>query len=445
MKLLLDEISKKLRNFDLLYQIKEATPVSFENNELKNITNTFHEGAGLRVINDNKIGFSTTNDKTSYKRLIDNAIETSRFGDKPCFEFPDYNNDINDLEIFSKKLENLNTVEMIDWGKHYINEVLKNNKELKVSFYVERDIIKKQLINSAGINNEELKSSISITLLLFQAEENNFLEVWDYRTYTRPPEKNELDSLLNNVLELYNNSKNNSKISSNNYKVFFTPKAFSTLLSLFLQSFNGKLFEKGISYFCDKIGKKVFNENLNISDNPFIKKYPHSTNFDGEGVKPQNLDLIKDGIVKNFSLDLQTAGKMRDKKKGDFISNGHARRGYSILPAPGFTNIDFSVKGDEFISSKEDIISSIDNGIIVDQFLGAGQSNVIGGEFGSNVELGFVVKDGKITGRVKDCMIAGNLFEFFNNILKVEDKKYYYSQYLIPGVLFDNISVNVKN
>ena len=125
-------------------------------------------------------------------------------------------------------------------------------------------------------------------------------------------------------------------------------------------------------------------------------------------------------------------------------SNGHSSRSYNALPEPGFTNIEFIVNDRKLIAKEKNIISDLDNGILIDQFLGAGQSNVIGGEFSANIELGYLIKDGKIMGRIKDSMVTGNFFDFFNNIIKVSAEKYLISRFHIPGVLFEKISVVPK-
>ena len=54
--------------------------------------------------------------------------------------------------------------------------------------------------------------------------------------------------------------------------------------------------------------------------------------------------------------------------------------------------------------------------------LGGGQSNILAGEFSVNIDLGYLIENGEIVGRVKDCMFAGNVFDVFNNIVAIGDK-----------------------
>jgi len=41
---------------------------------------------------------------------------------------------------------------------------------------------------------------------------------------------------------------------------------------------------------------------------------------------------------------------------------------------------------------------------------------VLAGEFSVNVALGFLVEDGRIKGRVKDCMVAGNVYDILKKV-----------------------------
>ena len=55
-------------------------------------------------------------------------------------------------------------------------------------------------------------------------------------------------------------------------------------------------------------------------------------------------------------------------------------------------------------------------GVLVEQLLGAGQGNELGGDFRANLSLGFLIEDGEIVGRVKNTMISGNVYEALNNV-----------------------------
>jgi len=57
----------------------------------------------------------------------------------------------------------------------------------------------------------------------------------------------------------------------------------------------------------------------------------------------------------------------------------------------------------------------MEDGVYIKDLLGFGQSNLMNGDFASNVSLGFAVKNGEIVGRVKNTMIAGNVYELLRD------------------------------
>ncbi len=89
----------------------------------------------------------------------------------------------------------------------------------------------------------------------------------------------------------------------------------------------------------------------------------------------------------------------------------------------------------------EDMIKDMKSGILVDQVLGGGQSNVLAGEFSVNIDLGYFVENGEIVGRVKDCMVAGNVFDAFNNIIALGDKADWHGSLKVPPFYFRSINV----
>ncbi len=66
--------------------------------------------------------------------------------------------------------------------------------------------------------------------------------------------------------------------------------------------------------------------------------------------------------------------------------------------------------------SDEGLIRSIKRGLLITGVMGAHTGNIIQGEFSLNVSSGFLIEDGKMVGKVKGAMIAGNIYELFNDI-----------------------------
>jgi PmbA protein len=81
------------------------------------------------------------------------------------------------------------------------------------------------------------------------------------------------------------------------------------------------------------------------------------------------------------------------------------------------------------------------DGLLVDELIGVGQGNVIGGAFSHPVALAYRVVRGEITGRVKDAAIAGNSYELLKRIGGFGNDRRWYGARSTPSVLLEGVSV----
>ena len=117
------------------------------------------------------------------------------------------------------------------------------------------------------------------------------------------------------------------------------------------------------------------------------------------------------------------------------------RAGLQSEPVPGISNL---IMEEGKVSFRE-MIKDISEGIIIDQVLGLGQGNIISGAFSNNVQLGYKIEKGKIVGRVKDVMIAGNAIEELKNIAALGNKaKWVEGKYKFPHIYLKSLSVSAK-
>ena len=65
----------------------------------------------------------------------------------------------------------------------------------------------------------------------------------------------------------------------------------------------------------------------------------------------------------------------------------------------------------------DEMVRDIPQGLVIEQLMGAEQGNVLGGDFSGNVLLGYKIENGKITGRVKNTMVSGNVYQALKDIV----------------------------
>jgi predicted Zn-dependent protease len=201
-------------------------------------------------------------------------------------------------------------------------------------------------------------------------------------------------------------SKNPIEISPGKYTTIFEPLAAVEFLEyLGYYAFNGRLFLEGRSYLAGKLGTKVVDERITITDDPF-KESGFAFPFDFEGVPKKRLVLVNKGVAKNVVYDSLTASKAKKN------STGHA------LAAPNpFGPIPVHLILKSGNKSLGQMIKETKKGILVTRLH---YSNIIDPLrlvfTGMTRDGTFLIENGKITKGVKNLRFTENIIEALNHI-----------------------------
>lgn len=425
---ILELAKKQASGAEVIYEEGESRSVSFENNKLKYVTTKSFCGAGLRIIKEGRIGFSSTTDLRKPEKLVANAIESAKFGQRAAFQFP-ANNHFPKIATFDQKVVDYPIQQCVDIGKAAIEKARSANPGYDCSVGFGKGQGKRRLMNSAGLDVSFSSTSFGIGIEILLIKENSFLSIGEGEGSKSLV--TDLDKHVNKALEGLKLAERELKIKTGNYPVVVTAKAMGNLLSTFEIGCSGKLVQKGASPLTNRLGEKIIDERVSIYDDAAIDMGDSSYPCDGEGTPSQRTPLFERGVLKNYIFDLQTAGIMKAK------STGNGNRGFSSQPSPGNSNILVETGA----MSLDAMIKDVKYGVLLDQVLGGGQSNVLAGEFSVNIDLGYLIENGKVVGRVKDCMCAGNVFEIFNTIIAIGDKAEWHGSTKVPPFYFKAINI----
>jgi len=157
-------------------------------------------------------------------------------------------------------------------------------------------------------------------------------------------------------------------------------------------AFEADFNRKDLSIFSDKMGKKIAENFVRIIDDGTIPGNRGSINFDDEGNLSKKTVLVDEGILTSYLHDRISSNHYNVDPTG----NGR-RESFRHIPIPRMR----CTYMDNGPHKKEEIISSVRNGIYVESFSN-GQVNIGQGDFT------FFVKFGKLTKPIKDVNIIGN-------------------------------------
>jgi PmbA protein len=134
------------------------------------------------------------------------------------------------------------------------------------------------------------------------------------------------------------------------YRAVLEPYAFAELLAYFgSRSFGGLALLEGASFFCDRLGEKVFDPKISIVDDSLdARGLPKA--FDFEGVPKQRVQLVEEGVARGVVWDRETAST------GHALPSDFARFGPMPL-APAVA------PGDA--ASVDELVERVDDGIYV--------------------------------------------------------------------------------
>ncbi|MFW6118174.1 MAG: TldD/PmbA family protein [Chloroflexota bacterium] len=403
-----------------------ATSIQFEANELKQVQTKESSSTALRIFRDGRVGFATVTgmgeegEKSSPSPdlsrqgrgtlgdLVDMAVETSEFGSPASFQFPS-RRDYSAVSIFDPKVQEIAMERMVEIGKELTARIEGHTPDILCDVQVNKGTSSISFTNSQGGEGKYDKSLLSLSLEGILVRDTDMLFVGDSESSCRP-DSIDIDGLANRVIWQLEMAKKKAAVSTKLLPVIFTPLGVaSALLSPLVLAFNGKSVVEGASPLKDKLGEQVFDKRLSLWDDATIAYGVGSYPFDAEGVSGQRLPLVTNGIVTNFLYDLQTAALAGTQ------STGNGQRAGGGFPRPDISSLILSGGDVSFQAMVEDM----KEGLIVEQLMGAEQGNLLGGDFGGNVLLGYKVENGEIVGRVKDTMIAGNVYQVLKELLGI--------------------------
>lgn len=421
---------EKAQDAQVTVVTREKSAVDFENNRLKSAESSQRTNIDLKIIVEGKVGVSSTTDKGDIEGVIERALEAAQFGSEAHFKLPEPE-ELKPVDIFDPALLTLEKTEMIHMGQQMMEMIKAYNPEILAGAQVNKVITKVQYANSKGATYSEDHTDF------FVGAGGNLIRGTDvlFAGNGFGQKKLEVDNeeIASKAIELFRKAENNVPVKSGEMPVIFMPEGLLLLLLSIQLATDGKNVLLGASPLRDKLGEKVADSRFTIVDDPFVQFGPGTSAFDDEGTPRQITPIIENGILKNFIYDRDTAGRAGVKPTG----HGSKRTWTNLMINSGNTSFN-------------EMIKSVEHGLMVNDFMGMGQGNPINGEFSVNVFLGYKIENGKLTGRIKDVMLSGNAFTTLNNITAIsKEREWVVSPYLdysglLPYIQVEKLSVTAK-
>jgi len=189
------------------------------------------------------------------------------------------------------------------------------------------------------------------------------------------------------------------------YTVILEPAAVLDLVGQMFADFSGTAIRDGRSFLNDRIGKKVFGENITIHDDA-CHPLQSGAAFDGEGVPRRRLTLVDGGVVRDIAYSRQAAALAGAEPTG---------HGFQLPNEYGETPVNIVIAGGD--SSVEKMIASTGRGILVTRLWYIREVDPYEKIFTGMTRDGtFLVEDGQVTAGVRNFRFNQGLVEMLSKV-----------------------------
>ena len=373
-------------------------------NELETIEHNHDTSLQITVYFGHKLGTASTSDLSTgaIKKAVDAACSIARYtAEDPCFG-------LADSDLLAYEFPNLDLYHPYSLSTESAIELALQTEQAAMSY-------DKRITNSEGAT---ISSQDGIDVY---GNTNHFLATRPHTRYSRScsviaqqaggmqrdywydTKRDFLD--LETAERIGNKAARRAirrlearKLKTCKAPVIFEAPVAASLLSHFISAISGGNLYRQTSFLVDHLGKKIFPDNVTISENPLIPKALGSAAYDQEGVATHKRDIVEDGILKGYVLNSYSARKLGLTTTGN---------------AGGIHNLDINHSSNDL----PDLITSMGTGLLLTELIGFGV-NTVTGDY-SRGASGLWIEDGEIKYPVEEITIAGNLKEMYRNFLDV--------------------------
>jgi PmbA protein len=408
-----------------VYQSRSLShPVFFEANRLKQLESSQSEGVALRLWQDERPGLAVAYGPAEPQNLVDRALAMTALNQPELVELAEARTDRYPDLGTAMPVETL-----VEMGKEAIAQIRDAYPEVLCDAELECDQETTRLINSKGLDCHYTDTTLSCSLGIEWVRGEDFLSVYDGQT-----QRGNLttENVVQSILQRLAWAKENVPAPVGRVPVLLTAKAADLLWDTIQAALNGKQVLEGASPWSDRLSQVVTAETLTLFQQPDTG--PYSCPFDDEGTPTEPLLFIREGQLLRFYCDRTTGRLLGTKTTGSGF-----RPSMGSYPTPGLVNLLIQPgKG-----SIDDLIQQLNQGLVVDQLLGGGAD--ISGDFSVNVELGYTVQNGQITGRVKDTMISGNVYHVLKQLVALGGDADWNGPCYTPSLIVEGISTTGRS
>jgi PmbA protein len=371
----------------------ESLDCAFESGRLKSAGSRETIGYAVQVLAAGRVATTSGNVADDVDLMVERAVTLAKAGSAAHFSAYPHAAPHQQVATYSERTLSLSREQMIRVCQGIVDRLRKRDADLDIQAHCGRREAESILVTSGGVCHENRDTHWSLGAGIQRTRGTDMMFAHSGRSWLDMNDLFDPEYIGDQIETDLDRAENEAPPPRGETVVYLPPSAVGMMLSPVIMGINGRNVAKGTSPLKDKLQQQAFAQNLTLVDNPHIDYCPGAAEIDGDGIPTNRCKLIENGVINMFLYDLDSAGLAGTTPTGHSGCSPYAAE---LLP------------GD---TPSTDLLASIEDGLYIKSLLGFGQSNIANGDFSSNVALGFRIRNGEITGRVKNTMVAGNIFD----------------------------------
>ena len=348
---------------EVLFYGGKSALTRFANNVIHQNVAEENYGVSVRTVFGGCTARATTNrfDDESLKRVVEasESLAKVQHPDPELLPMPEPDKSVRPTPSRHFEQTAKLTPEQRGEGVRQVVEVATSHKLTAAGIFSSAESVE-GIFNSRGLSAWHTQTSAEISVTMLAGDSSGWQKA-------NCPDVNQLNAArlgeiaARKALE----SASPREIAAGKYTVILEPAAVLDMAGFMFFDFGGLSILDQRSFLNNRVGAKVFGENINIWDD-VAHPLQSGSPFDGEGVPRRRVQLVESGVVKRLVYARATAEKMRPSefkdKVGPVEATGH---GFPLPNEMGEApmNIVFGAPHDPMTA--EEMVASTERGILV--------------------------------------------------------------------------------
>lgn len=428
---------------DAYGRVSRTVSAGFRSNVIDRVRFGSSNGAGARVAVDGRLGFAGGTDHTEPAIIVADALEAARFGPEVGnLQLGSPSDAAQEDDQASEETAALDVATLIRIAADLLDRVRSARGDVLVDVSASLSESRSVLASSNGLRHSRRRTVFGLSVSVKRNRDGDLLTLSesasarDHRDDRVSPER-----LCKAILGRLVRCDRAARLESGSYPVVFVGSGVSGLFYPLMLGLQGENLARGTSPLSNDRSALLAPE-LTLYSDPALGGLDTAAMRDGDGFPAGRVDLIREGRVVGGLFDAVTAARFRRRfpEQAGFARPGSARRGgVGGSTSPGPSGLALAP------GTLTHPLEGIRRGLLVESLLGVRMGNPIGGEFSNSVHIGHLIEDGEIVGRVKDVMVAGNVYAALANLDGVASRAEWVDEdELLPPVRVASMRVTGK-